>query len=93
MIAKFFFLFFIKKLNYFKQKSLEKSPLLGQISKKKELAQQGIKVERSAYFPTLAATGTYNIINKDLSPYIPDYMVGIGLQWSLFDGNARSRKV
>jgi len=32
-------------------------------------------------------------LNKDLSPYLPDYMVGVGLQWSLFDGNARSRKV
>ncbi len=92
-ISDLFYLKEVEPLNYFKQKSLEKSPLLGQISKKKELAQQGIKVERSAYFPTLAATGTYNIVNKDLSPFLPDYMVGVGLQWSLFDGNARSRKV
>jgi len=57
------------------------------------LAQQGIKVEQSAYLPNIAATGTYDIVNKDLSPYLPDYMVGVGLQWSLFDGNVRSRKV
>ena len=92
-VSELFYLEKIEPLNFYKQKALEKSPLLGQINKKKELAQQGIKVERSAYFPSVAATGTYNIVNKDLSPYLPDYMVGVGLQWSLFDGNARSRKV
>ena len=92
-LSELFYIEKLESLNYFKQKALEKSPLLGQINKKKELAQQGIKVEKSAYFPSVAATGTYNVVNKDLSPYLPDYMVGVGLQWSLFDGNARSRKV
>jgi outer membrane protein TolC len=50
-------------------------------------------VEQSAYLPTVAATGTYDLVNKDLSPYLPDYMVGVGLQWRLFDGNSRSRKI
>lgn len=92
-MSELFYLEKIEPLNFFKAKALEKSPLLGQITKKKELAQQGLNVERSAYFPTVAATGTYNVVNKDLSPYLPDYMIGVGLQWSLFDGNARSRKV
>ncbi len=92
-LSELFYLEKLEPLEFYKQKALENSPLLGQINKKKELAQQGIKAERSAYFPTIAATGTYNVLNKDLSPYLPDYMVGVGLQWSLFDGNARSRKV
>ena len=92
-ISELFYLEKIGTLDYFKQKAKENSPLLGQVTKKKELAQQGIKVEQSAYLPTVAATGTYDLVNKDLSPYLPDYMVGVGLQWSLFDGNARSRKI
>jgi len=92
-ISELFYIQKIEPLDYFKKKALENSPLLGQVNKKKELAQQGIKVEQSSYMPTIAATGTYDILNKDLSPYLPDYMVGIGLQWSLFDGLARSRKV
>ena len=92
-ISELFYFDKIEELDFFKKKALENSPLLGQVNKKKELAQQGVKVEQSAYLPTVAATGTYDIVNKDLSPYLPDYMVGIGLQWSLFDGNARSRKV
>jgi outer membrane protein TolC len=89
-------LFYVDKigtLDFYQQKAIENSPLLGQINKKKELAQQGVKAERSAYLPTIAATGTYDIVNKDLSPYLPDYLVGVGLQWSLFDGNSRSGKV
>ena len=92
-ISELFYLEKVEPLNFYKQKAMEKSPLLGQIRKKKELAQQGIKVEQSAFFPTVAATGTYNIVNKDLSPYLPDYMVGVGLKWNLYDGNERSRKV
>ena len=92
-ISELFYLDKIEPLTFFKAKALVKSPLLGQISKKKELAEQGIKVEKSTLFPSVAATGTYNIVNKDLSPYLPDYMVGVGLQWNLFDGNARSRKI
>jgi outer membrane protein TolC len=92
-LSALFYVDKIESLDYYKQKASENSPLLGQVNKKKELAQQGIKVEQSAYLPTIAATGTYDIVNKDLSPYLPDYMIGVGLQWSLFDGNARSRKV
>jgi len=92
-LSELFYIEKIEPLDYYKQKALENSPLLGQVNKKKELAQQGIKAEQSAFLPTIAATGTYDIVNKDLSPYLPDYMVGVGLQWSLFDGLARNRKV
>lgn len=89
-------LFYVDKigtLDLYQQKAIENSPLLGQVNKKKELAQQGVKAERSAFLPTIAATGTYDIVNKDLSPYLPDYLVGVGLQWSLFDGKSRSGKL
>jgi len=92
-ISELFYLDKIESVDYFKINALEKSPLLGQVNKKKELAHQGVKAEQSAFLPTVAATGTYDLVNKDLSPYLPDYMVGVGLQWSLFDGNVRNRKV
>lgn len=92
-ISELFFVEDIGPLDFFKKKALENSPLLRQVNKKKELAQQGAKVEQSAFMPTIAATGTFGLANKDLSPYLPDYMVGVGLQWGLFDGNARNRKL
>src|ERR1035437_4664657 len=92
-LSELFFIENIEPLDFYKQKALENSPLLGQVNKKKELAHQGVKAEQSAYMPTIAATGTFDLANKDLSPYLPDYIVGVGLQWSIFDGNTRSRKV
>ena len=89
-------LFYLKKvepLDYFYETALAKSPLLAQVNKQKELAHQGYKAEASAYLPSVAATGTYDIANKDLSPYLPDYVVGVGLNWTLFDGAARDRKI
>ena len=92
-LSELFFVETIEPLDFFKKKALANSPLLAQVNKKKELAQEGVKVEQSAYLPTIAATGTFDLVNKDLSPYLPDYMVGVGLQWGLFDGKARSRKL
>ena len=92
-LSELFYLEKIEALDFYKQKALSNSPLLQQVNKKKELARQGVKAEQSAYLPTIAATGTYDIVNKDLSPYLPDYLVGVGLQWSLFDGRTRASKV
>ena len=70
-----------------------KSPLLKQVDSKKDLAETGVRLEKSNYLPTVALTGMYDLANKDLSPYVPDWMVGLGLNWTLFDGAARERKV
>ncbi len=89
-------LFILKKYepeDYFISLALANNPQLQQVSSKKELAATGVKLEKSNYLPTVALTGTYDLANKDLSPYVPDWMVGVGLNWSLFEGNARNRKL
>jgi outer membrane protein TolC len=88
-----FYLDSIESLDYYYRKALDKSPLLKQVNKKKELADEGYKAERSGHLPTIALTGMYDIVNKDLSPYLPGYMVGIGMKWNLFEGNSQSRRV
>jgi len=34
-----------------------------------------------------------DIVNKDLSSYLPDWEVGVGLKWTIFDGVSRFGKV
>lgn len=88
-------LFYIKELNdlsYFLEMGNQQSEMLKMVQHKKELAHQGYQVEKAAYLPTIAAMGTYDIANKDLSDYVPDYIVGVGLNWSVFDGASRMRK-
>ena len=92
-ISKLFYLQIQNDLNYYLEQGAQNSQLLKMIGHKKKLAHQGYQAEKADYMPTLVAMGTYDIVNKDLSPYIPDYVVGAGLSWSVFDGASRMNKV
>jgi len=71
----------------------ELNPQLKQIHGKKELADIKHKVERNEYLPTIAAMGNYNIADKDFSPYMPDWMLGVEMKWTLFDGMGRKNNI
>jgi len=89
-------LFILKNVedeSFFIELALRNNPQLQQVDSKRELAATGVKLEKSNYLPTVALTGTYDLADKDLSPYVPQWLVGVGLNWSLFEGNARHRKL
>jgi outer membrane protein TolC len=89
-------LFILKNVegeSFFIELALRNNPQLLQVDSKRELAATGVKLEKSNYLPTVALTGTYDLADKDLSPYVPQWLVGVGLNWSLFEGNARHRKL
>ncbi|MGQ1788349.1 MULTISPECIES: TolC family protein [unclassified Saccharicrinis] len=69
------------------------NPQLMQIHGKKELVEIKHRVEKNEYLPTLAALGNYNIADKDLSPYVPEWLVGVGLKWTLFEGAQRKNNI
>ncbi|MEI7421923.1 MAG: TolC family protein [Prolixibacteraceae bacterium] len=92
-VTELFYLDSIEKVGYFFSQAGTKSPLLAQISMKKELANEGLKAERAGQLPTIALTGMYDIANKDLSPYLPGYVVGVGLKWNLFEGVSLQKKI
>jgi outer membrane protein TolC len=91
--TELFYLDSIEGLDYFKELALKRNPQLLQVDHKKMLVEQNYKVQLSEYFPEVGVMGTYNIADKDLSPYTPKWMVGVGVKWTLFDGAARYRKV
>lgn len=91
--SRLFILKNIEDENFFITMALRNNPQLQQIDSKRELAATGVKLEKSNYLPTVALTGTYDLANKDLSPYVPDWMVGVGLKWSLFEGTSRYRNL
>lgn len=92
-VSNLFYLSEIESLEYFWDNASSTSLLLNKINKNKELAHQGYKIEKASFLPNIAAMGTYNLYNKDLSPYIPEYMVGVGMKWDLFTGNERINKL
>jgi outer membrane protein TolC len=92
-VSELFYIDSIEKVEYFKALALQNNPLLKQVEAKKELAIQNHKVQVSEFMPSVAFQGMYNIIDKDFSPYMPNWMVGIGLKWNLFDGALRLKKI
>ncbi|MFV0593991.1 MAG: TolC family protein [Draconibacterium sp.] len=74
-------------------KAKQENPMLKQIQGKKELVDIQHKVEKRDYLPSVAAMGNYNLVDKNFSPYLPDWLVGIGMKWTLFDGMGRTNKV
>lgn len=75
------------------EKAKLQNPMLKQIEGKKELVEIQHKVDKRDYLPTIAAMGNYNIVDKNLSPYIPDWLVGVGMKWTLFDGLSRNHEI
>ncbi|WP_347839715.1 TolC family protein [uncultured Draconibacterium sp.] len=69
------------------------NPQLKQIQGKKELVEIKHKVEKNEYLPTVAAMGNYNLADKDFSPYMPDWQLGIGMKWTLFEGMSRKNNL
>lgn len=92
-VTRLFYLDSIEPVVYFKELALKNNPLLLQVASKKQLTEQGYNLEKSEMYPTIAMQGLYNVVNQDLSPYTPTWLVGVGAKWTLFDGSARNRKM
>ncbi len=83
----------IPSLDYWLSQTWETNPQLKQIDYNKELVNIKSKVNKGSYLPTVALIGTYNLADYDLSPYMPDWMVGAGMSWTIFDGMSRNKQV
>jgi len=91
--SQLFYLDSIEDVAWFQMQARSQNPLLQQVESKRLLSEQAHKAEKADYFPTIAAQGMYDIVNKDLSPYAPEWTLGIGMKWTLFDGASRYRKI
>ncbi len=80
----------LSDISFWINKAYDENPQLKQIEGKKELVTIKNKVNKGNYLPSVAMLGTYNLADKNLSSYVPDWMVGVGLKWSLFEGLGRN---
>ncbi len=79
--------------DYWISLSIATNPQLKQLEGKKKLIAIKDKAEKGEYLPTVAAIGSYNIADKNLSEFVPDWMVGVGMQWSIFEGLSRNKNI
>ncbi len=80
-------------ISYWVSKAKTENPQLKQIGDKRELILIKNKVDKGSYLPTVAMIGTYNLAEKNLSPYMPDWIVGVGMKWTVFNGMGRRNKL
>jgi len=92
-VSKLFIVSSIKDRQFYIEEALANNPQLKLLNAKKNLADLGIKKERAAFLPNVALMGTKEIYEHDLSEYVPDWFIGVGLQINLFDGMSKFRKV
>ena len=83
----------LPEVSYWITQATAENPQLKQIEGKSELIDIKNKVEKGNYLPSVAMLGTYNIADKNFSPYMPDWLVGIGMKWTVFNGLGRSNEI
>jgi len=68
-------------------------PVLAALDAQREQAQQGVEIAQSLWRPTVSAFGSYSLINRYHELTEPDWIAGIGVQFTLLSRVGRSSKV
>lgn len=82
----------IETLEYYQDLAQERNPLLNQVSLKRSLAEEGVRVQRAEFLPQVAAMGGGSFYNYQVSGLVPRWAVGVGVNIKIFDGLRREYK-
>jgi outer membrane protein TolC len=77
----------------YRSQAQSEQPMLQLVREKRTAAAQKYNVERSEFLPRLAAFGRYEMVPEDLSALEPRWVVGLRLDFSLFDGGRRATRL
>nr|WP_068891744.1 TolC family protein [Pedobacter panaciterrae] len=69
----------------------ESNPVYKMAGSKISYAKTAEKISKSFSLPNIFAIGNYNLYQRDLPLLMPDWFVGVELQWNLFNGQTRKR--
>jgi outer membrane protein TolC len=72
---------------------LNKNTQLKLIDDNFKLAEVGVKIENSEYYPKIAAFGKQSLWKDNLSFAKTNWVVGIGAEWTIFNGFQREHKI
>ncbi len=90
-VTAMFLLDRLEPLSFYRTLAEEHNPLLGTVSLKRQLAEEGVKVKRAEFLPQIVAMGGGSFYNYQVSGIVPRWAVGIGIRIKLFDGLQRER--
>ena len=70
-----------------KEMTAEKRPEIQALEEAEKATVYKAKMERSHFIPKLALKGHYEFLEEDLSLFDPQWYVGVGVKWNIFDGD------
>lgn len=79
-------------VGYYQQLAATHNPLLNQVSLKRQLAEEGVKLQRADFMPQVAAMGGASFYNYQVTNILPRWAVGVGVNFKIFDGLNREFK-
>lgn len=82
----------IEPLDYFQQLAEMCSPLLNQVTYKQQLAHENVRARRAEFFPQVAAVAGGTIGRWQVAELVPNWAVGVGVNFTLFDGLRREHE-
>jgi outer membrane protein TolC len=71
----------------------ERQPVLARLEAQADLAAQGTRAERAGRWPDVFAFGLRELYTPDLTLLEPEWAVGIGARWTVFDAGERGGRV
>ena len=83
----------VHPVTYFQKNARENNPLLKQVAMQSIVAHQGYKKEISSFSPNIYLFGTRKLYTKDSTMLEPDWIAGIGIDLTIFEGFSRSKQV
>ena len=91
-VTAMFILERIEPLDHFRTLAAERNPLLDQVDQKRRLAYEGVRAQRSSFLPQVVAMGGMSFYDYQVSKVLPRWAVGVGVNFTLFDGLNREYK-
>lgn len=89
-------LFFFRKLEpleVFRSRAADDNPILKQIGAKREAAHQAYRKELGTLYPQVFLFGRHELHREDLTVLEPEWAVGLGIHFTLFEGGIRANRV
>ena len=82
----------IEELAYYQDMAEARNPMLSQVSLTRQLAEENVRAQRSAFLPQVVAMGGGMFYNYQVAGFVPRWAVGVGVNFKIFDGLNREYK-
>lgn len=79
----------IESLDFFRSCALRQNPSLEEVEQQRQLAVQNKNMRRAAFFPEIAAVASGRLWHHNLSSLVPQWAVGVSLNFNIFNGLSR----